>query len=35
MNKALLDQWEQEIAAHLPSLNSWHAANVTVMSYGE
>jgi hypothetical protein len=34
MNHKLLYQWEQEIAAHLPSLNRWQAANVALMSYG-
>ena len=34
MNHSILYQWEQEIAAHIPSLNSWQAANVALMSYG-
>ena len=34
MNASVLYQWEQEIVEHLPSLNSWQAANVALMSYG-
>jgi hypothetical protein len=34
MNAKIVYQWEQEIAAHLPSLNQWQAANVALMSYG-
>lgn len=34
MNEQLLYQWEQEIAAHLPTLNSWQQANVALFSYG-
>jgi len=34
MNDRILYQWEQEIAAHLPSLNAWQVANVALMSYG-
>lgn len=34
MNNGILYQWEQEIAAHLPSLNGWQVANVALMSYG-
>lgn len=34
MNGHLLYQWEQEIAAHLPTLNSWQQANVALFSYG-
>lgn len=34
MNHGLLYQWEQQLAAHLPSLNSWQRANVALFSYG-
>jgi hypothetical protein len=34
MNLKVLYQWEQTIAEHLPSLNTWQAANVALMSYG-
>ena len=34
MNYALLYQWEQELAQHLPMLNSWQQANVALFSYG-
>jgi hypothetical protein len=34
MNGQLLYQWEQEIAGHLPELNSWQQANVALFSYG-
>jgi hypothetical protein len=34
MNYALLYQWESELAAHLPSLNTWQTQNVALFSYG-
>jgi hypothetical protein len=34
MNYPLLYQWEQELAQHLPMLNSWQQANVALFSYG-
>lgn len=34
MNEVILYQWEAAIAEHLPSLNSWQAANVALLSYG-
>lgn len=34
MNYAILHQWEQEIAQHLPGLNSWQVANLALFSYG-
>ena len=34
MNEHLLYQWEQEIAEHLPEMNSWQQANVALFSYG-
>lgn len=32
MNETVLYQWEEELSEHLPSLNSWQAANVALMS---
>src|SRR5215467_9619758 len=34
MNYRLLYQWEKELAAKLPSLNSWQRANLALFSYG-
>lgn len=34
MPQNILYQWEDEIANHLPSLNSWQVANVALFSYG-
>jgi len=34
MNYKLLYQWEQQLAEHLPCLNSWQRANVALFSYG-
>lgn len=34
MNYPLLYQWEEELAQHLPLLNSWQQANVALFSYG-
>jgi hypothetical protein len=34
MNYALLYQWENELAAHLPSLNAWQTQNVALFSDG-
>lgn len=34
MNQEILYQWEAEIAAQLPMLNSWQVANVALFSYG-
>jgi len=34
MNNYILTQWEQEVEAHLPCLNSWQVTNVAQMSYG-
>lgn len=34
MNHVLLYQWEQDLSAHLPSLNSWQCANVALLSLG-
>lgn len=34
MNAHVLYQWEEEIAGHLPNLNSWQQANLALFSYG-
>lgn len=34
MNEKLLYQWTNEIASHLPCLNSWQVANLGLFSYG-
>jgi hypothetical protein len=34
MNYALLYQWENLLAGHLPCLNGWQRANVALFSYG-
>lgn len=34
MNPSVLYQWNEEIAMHMPSLNSWQAENVALFSYG-
>jgi hypothetical protein len=34
MNEKLLYQWTNEIATHLPCLNSWQVANLGLFSYG-
>jgi hypothetical protein len=34
MNNAILSQWEEEVEAHLPCLNSWQVTNVAQMSNG-
>jgi hypothetical protein len=34
MNYRLLYQWEQQLTARLPCLNSWQGANVALLSYG-
>jgi len=34
MPQEILYQWENEIATHLPSLNSWQVVNMALFSYG-
>jgi hypothetical protein len=34
MNEKVLYQWEAEIKTHIPSLKSWQASNVALLSYG-
>ena len=34
MSQAILYQWEQEIANHMPSLNRWQQSNLALFSYG-
>lgn len=34
MNPSLLYQWTEELAMHLPCLNSWQLTNVALFSYG-
>jgi len=34
MNNKIMYQWQEEMETHLPSLNTWQAANVALMSYG-
>jgi hypothetical protein len=34
MNPSVLYQWSEELAMHLPSVNSWQVENLALFSYG-